>query len=129
MADIRKVKVADLKVGPIRHESLSEEVLHKTDMIYDVIGRFIGPRETFEVNLMRDMHPEREIDVWLKIAAAWLKYHEVYCQDQFDDDEVENERVGILIGISCGCKYEDNQQKISKEKYQRLEECYHSIGK
>jgi hypothetical protein len=32
--------------------------------------------EQFEIDFMRDMHPEREVAIWCGIAKAWLAYHE-----------------------------------------------------
>jgi len=34
--------------------------------------------EQFEVGFMRDMHPEREVDVWCSITAAWLDYRTLF---------------------------------------------------
>jgi hypothetical protein len=116
--EIKKVKVEDLRIGPIQHESLSPEVQRDLDVVYKQIGKWLGSRETFEVNLMRDANPEREMQVWLRIAFAWNKYHQLYSDAKVLPDEAENRLVGLLIAISTGA---DND---GAEEWDRLRECY-----
>jgi hypothetical protein len=122
--EIVKVRLEDLQPGPIRHQSLLPEVLEKVDIIFQCIGQWVGNREAFEVNLMRDMNPEQEVNVWLRIAAAWQKYHFVYLGAKVQTDDEENRRVGALIIISFGVEFSDMKDMASKEEYDRLFECY-----
>ena len=37
------------------------------------IGRYVGlTLEQFEIEFMRDMHPQKEVALWFRIAKAWL---------------------------------------------------------
>jgi hypothetical protein len=124
MAEFKKVKPEDLKPGPIRHGSLTPEVLEQVDLVFKMIGRWLsGPREVFETNLMRDAHPEREILVWLRIAYAWHKYHVRHLRSRVQDDDTETRLVGALVTISCGAQKTD-QKLVTGEEHDRLLECY-----
>ena len=71
----RHVNPKDLKLGPIRHEELTEGQLERVRMIYQCVGPFIGtPFEQFELNFLRDTHPEREIHIWSCIVFAHQKF-------------------------------------------------------
>ena len=75
---------------------------------FDLIGPWVGSnREVFETNLMRDAHPTREIDLWLRMAAAWQKYHVLYLASQVQAEEDESKLVGTLVAISLGCGPQD----------------------
>ena len=51
------IDISQLQPGPIRHESLSPELLDHVRAVFDVIGPYIEMTlEQFEVNLMRDVH-------------------------------------------------------------------------
>lgn len=48
-----------LRPGPIRHESLSPELLERIRAVYDVIGTYLDTNlENFELDFMRDFHPD-----------------------------------------------------------------------
>jgi hypothetical protein len=60
-----------LKSGPIRHETISDDLLERVRVIYDGIRDFYGSTlEQFEIGFMRDSHPEKEIAVWERILVA-----------------------------------------------------------
>ena len=67
----------------------------------------IGPHidmtlEQFEIDFMRDMHPEREIAIWCRIAKAWLAYHEDFVGNEILPNEEERKLLGALVAISTG---------------------------
>ena len=123
MSEFKKVKVEDLKIGPIRHHTLNPAVLEAVDLLYQQIGPYIGSREVFETNLMRDMHPEREMMVWGRISQAWKKYHVLHLDSKLQDHKTEEWLVGQFIGISCGCDREGSPCPTEQE-WQRMQECY-----
>jgi hypothetical protein len=50
-----------VRPGPIRHESLSQELLEQIKGVFDVMRPYFGMTlEQFEVGFMRDIDPERE---------------------------------------------------------------------
>ena len=105
MTEAEFIDLNQLQPGPIRHESLSPELLELIESIYELIGPYpFATLEEFKVGFMRDIDPESEVDGWCNIAASWLAYHEEYLDDEFQDDESEKELVGALVLISAGVK-------------------------
>ena len=118
-----------LRPGPIRNESLSAELLEQIKAVFDVIGPYIGMTlEQFEIEFMRDMHPEREVAVWLSIAAAWLAYHEKYLNDETLPDDQERNMLGALIAISTGVE-DVAKLNVPAEVGRRLLQCYDDLRK
>src|SRR5215831_10674511 len=65
MSEPEYVDPRTLRPGPIRHESLPPDLLGQIKAVYEVIGPHIDMTlEQFEIDFMRDMHPEREIAIW-----------------------------------------------------------------
>jgi hypothetical protein len=63
-----------IRTGPIRHETISDDLLERVRVIYDGIKDFYGSTlEQFEIGFMRDSHPEKEIAVWERILVAMDK--------------------------------------------------------
>jgi hypothetical protein len=62
MSEPEHVDPSQLRPGPIRHESLPSELFEQIKAVYDVIGPYLGTTlEQFEIDFMRDMHPQREV--------------------------------------------------------------------
>lgn len=117
--EIRYVDPKDLSHGPIRHESLTLEQLKRARLIYDCLGRFIGmPFETFELNFLRDMHPDREIEIWACIALA----HQTFLQRQPDATE-EDARLALkaFLLMSMAARRPDD---IPVQTWESLEAIY-----
>ena len=118
-----------LRPGPIRNESLSPELLEQVQAMYGVIGPYLGTTlEQFEINLMRDMHPEDEVAIWCSITAAWLDYHEKYLGDDLLPDENEKKLIGALISISTGVE-DVGKLGVPTDIGRKLLDCYDSLGK
>jgi hypothetical protein len=56
----------------------------------------------FEIDFMRDMHPEREVAIWCGIAKALLAYHEDFLGNETLPNEEERKLLGALVAISTG---------------------------
>lgn len=68
----RLVRTENLKLGPIRHEQLPDALIQRIKVIHDAL------REVLSVSLeeriddfRRDLYPEREVEVWELIVAAY----------------------------------------------------------
>lgn len=118
-----------LRPGPIRHESLSPKLLEQIEAVFDVIGPYLGTNlEKFELNFMRDMHPESEVAIWISITAAWIAYHEKYLNNETLPDEEERSLLGALLVISMGSE-DVSKMKVPEEVGRRLLQCYGDLGK
>jgi hypothetical protein len=103
MSEPKYVDPRTLRPGPIRHESLPPELLGQIRAVYDVIGLYLDMTlEQFEIDFMRDMHPEREVALWCGIAKAWLAYHEDFLGNETLPKEEERKLLGALVAISTG---------------------------
>ena len=130
--DPEPVDLSKLKPGPIRHESLPPELLEHVQAIYDVVGPYLDATlEQFEIDFMRDAHPEREVAVWCNITAAWIAYHEQYLDNEYLPDEDEKQLFAALIVISTGAYtgVEDFEALgVAPDVGRKLLACYDALG-
>ncbi|QDV43891.1 hypothetical protein Enr13x_37510 [Stieleria neptunia] len=127
-SDSEPIDLEKLQPGPIRHESLSPELLDQVQALYDVIGPFLDTTlEQFEVNLMRDSNPEQEVAIWCCITAAWISYHDRYVGEVELPDEEEKNLIAALIAISTGAT-DTNRFGVAEPVGQRLLNCYDELG-
>lgn len=121
------VRVDSLKQGPIRHETLSDEILKMLNIIYHTVGHYTASSlEEFETSFMRDLHPESEVKVWCLIAAAWIKYLDLYDPTRslsYDDCRILS---CALIAISAGSSDKELLSLVTKEQLDRLKYCYNN---
>jgi hypothetical protein len=109
-SEIRPVDLTGTKPGPIRHQSLGKEQLAQVRLIYRRIAPYIGKSfEEFERDFLRDMHPEREIAVWSRIAAAhagFLKERPASTNGQ------RTEACKVLLVLSMGAPKPDDVEPL-----------------
>jgi hypothetical protein len=124
MSKPKYIDPSQLRPGPIRHESLPPELLDQIRAVFEVIGPYIGMTlEEFEIDFMRDMHPQREVALWFRITKGWLAYHEDFLGNETLPDEEEGKLLGALIGISSGIK-DVSKLNVPVEVGRRLIQCY-----
>ena len=124
MNEPEHVDPSKLRQGPIRHGSLSPELLDQIKAVFDVIGQYLGMTlEEFEIGFMRDMHPESEVALWFRITKAWLAYHEDFLANETLPNEEERKLLGALIAISSGIE-DVSKLNVPVEIGCRLVQCY-----
>lgn len=124
MTDPERIDLSQLRPGPIRHESLPPELLKRICAVYTLIGAYLNLNlEEFEIGFMRDAHPEREVEVWCRIARAWLRYHKQFTDAQRLPVEEEKSLIGALIQISSGIN-DPAELCVAAEVANRLLACY-----
>lgn len=97
--------------------------------IYDVIGPYLDTNlERFEINFMRDLHPESEVAIWINITAAWIDYHDKYLSGDTLPDDEERNVLGALLAISMGMD-DVSKMSVSEDVGRKLLECYEGFGK
>jgi len=114
--------------GPIRHESLSDELLEQVRSIYDIIGPFLNTTlEQFEITFMRDAGPEGEAFIWSAIAVAWVDYHKQHLDGELLPGEDEKNLLAALVAISTGV--EDAEAfGVPADVGKKLLACYDALG-
>src|SRR5262249_25418081 len=92
-----------MEPGPIRHETLPQELLEEIRAVHDVLGDYLNMTlEEFTQGFQRDESPETEIGLWLGITAVWIAYHEEYLNDEVMAPHDERRLLSALIAISSG---------------------------
>lgn len=118
----------NIRPGPIRHESLSDELLEQVRSIFEIIGPYLDTTlEQFEITLMRDAAPEDEVVIWASITAAWIAYHDKYLGDESLPDEDEKKLLAALIAISTGVE-DVKALGVPVDVGRKLLACYDALG-
>jgi hypothetical protein len=128
MTDPEHIDPKQIRPGPIRHKSLSPELIEHVRAVYDVVGSYLGTTlEQFETDFMRDTHPESEVAAWCGITAAWIAYHEKHLGDAPLPDEDEKKLLGALIAISTGVE-DAEALGVPVDVGRKLLACYDELG-
>jgi hypothetical protein len=99
----KPAKPSKPKPSPIHHVHLPDELLKQIAAIYKSLGPYLGTTlEQFEIGFLQDMHPVREIALWIKIEAAWRSYHAKFLPDRSPSKEEEKKLVSAFIAIATG---------------------------
>lgn len=118
----------NIRSGPIRHESLSDEIIEQVRSIFDIIGQYLETTlEQFEINLMRDAAPEDEVVIWASITAAWMDYHKQHIDDELLPEADEKKLIAALIAISTGVE-DVEALGVPVEVGRKLLACYDALG-
>lgn len=124
MAKPEKIDPGKIVPGPIRHESLPQELLDRIGTVHKLLGAYLNMTlEAFEIGFMRDAHPEREVAAWYRIAAAWHEYHDKFLSGRLLENSEEEKLIGALLQISSGLD-DPVQFSVSPETATNLIACY-----
>ena len=92
-----------LRLGPIRHESLSDELLvrirHIHSVFADIDGMTLEKRESL---FQRDVHPEREVAIWQCMADAF----ERFCRSRELSNEAKRDVFSLVLMRSMATEEE-----------------------
>ena len=91
----KNVKISDLQEGEIRHPVLPEVIIERIKTFKGILGD-VEPSSLEQTidSFKRDMHPERELIIWERIASTYQTY---LAHNPTDDPEIKNE---ILCDVS-----------------------------
>ena len=69
------VDPASLKPGPIKHQGLSPKQMERIYKLRDTLAEVEhSPIEKWVDNFKRDANPDKELAVWERIAAGYMRY-------------------------------------------------------
>lgn len=77
MTETQRVRLDQLGPGPLIHEKLSDSQVERLRAVYAITGSVDGSArsfEDFELGFLRDIDPEREIQIWEMIAFGLRDY-------------------------------------------------------
>ena len=118
--EIKTINPKDLKMGPVRHESLPMGLITRIRLIRSAVFEvYPHSMEYWLDGFLRDLNPEDEIHVWERISSAYIESINAL---EIEDKKIRNEVLGKIISISTGVKLEELKDgKISGDQ---LEEVY-----
>jgi hypothetical protein len=119
-----EIDPSEVQPGPIRHVSLSPELLRELKHLYDHVGRYVQPTlEQWELGFMRDEHPEREVSVWRSISKAYTDYKREHLGGKRVPDKEAGDLIGSLSAISTGIT-DAKRLNLPERVAARLVECF-----
>lgn len=128
MTEPEHIDPSQIQSGPIRQESLPDDMLELIRSVYEVVGPYLKTTlEQFEINFMRDEDPASEVVVWCSITAAWSDYHEKHLDGEVLPDEDEKKILAALIAISTGVTDVD-KLGVSPDVGRKLLEVYDALS-
>ena len=108
-SETKKIKVADLIMGPIRHKTLPESILVRIKIIHLILSDLMPVSLTTTINnFRRDANPLSEVSIWEKIIASYLDA----IKGRFLSNDQRNEIFNILLMLSMEPLTEDHIKKL-----------------
>ena len=110
-----EIKISDVQPGPIRHASLPPDLIKRIKSFKQILGEVeTSTLEKTIKNFQRDQHPEREVAVWERIAAAYRLY---VCENPSDNMAIKRDVYRVLLGASMGTQdFGDTIRHLSREQ-------------
>jgi hypothetical protein len=107
-----KVDPRDLQFGPIRHETLPDELIARIRVIRAALLRVHPQSMEFWLDgFKRDVHPEKEILWWERLSASYLEYFWVKCRDE----KQAKSAFRLLVHIGAGNEVLSTFEDLSEE--------------
>jgi hypothetical protein len=71
---VERVPAKSLRMGPARHEALPESLIVRIRLVHEALHEVVTFDFDHAIDLYKhDVHPEREVQNWERLAAAYLK--------------------------------------------------------
>jgi hypothetical protein len=115
--------------GAIRHEELPAFFLDLARWSHAVVGRYLHPTlEKWELGFMRDMHADREILLWHRLAFAYITYYSRKGRLPRDDAEAKK-TVGLLVAAAADGGVRHPEATLLRECLESPDGWQEEIGK
>lgn len=116
-AERKVVPIKDLKLGPIRHKTLPENLLVRLKIINHVLSDVFPTSLEHRINLFRrDVNPIDEITQWEKISAAYLDA----TKGKDLSKEQKKDIAKVLLGLSVGTLNDETAQEFDYLSYEEV---------
>jgi hypothetical protein len=120
-ARVESVDPKTLKPGPIRRDSLPEELAALARFSYQRIGnRIYLAYEQWELGFLRDMNPAGEIALWVRMAFALERYAAAHPEEAADD--VFRDLTRLSVGHDDGTPRQEElkalMEAVSREDFE-----------
>lgn len=120
--EIKRVKLSDLKAGPIKHATLPDDFIQRVRDFKQALAEVetTSIESTLE-NFQRDAHPEQELILWEHIAKM---YQWTIVANAGLSLPQKKEVLGLLIGLSMGQRDFSHIKLLSKETVEEIKDRY-----
>lgn len=120
--EIRKAKLSDLKVGPIRHATLPDDFIQRVRDFKQAIAEVDKTSlESTLDNFQRDANPEVELVLWEHIAKMYQWTVVAYSGLTLPQ---KKEVLNLLLGLSMGQVDFSHIKLLSKEAVAEIKDRY-----
>ena len=120
--EIKTAKLSDLKVGPIKHETLPEGFIERVKNFKQAIAEVeTSSLESTLDNFQRDSNPETELYLWEHIAKM---YQWTIVANAGLSLPQKKEVFSVLLQLSMGMKDFSNIKTLTKETIAEIVDRY-----
>ena len=121
----KNVKISDLQEGEIRHPVLPEVIIERIKTFKGILGD-VEPSSLEQTidSFKRDMHPERELIIWERIASTYQTY---LAHNPTDDPEIKNEIYSVMLAVSMGMDDWSRIKHLTAEQIDHIKMNYTGI--
>ena len=103
---MKTIKFSEVLPGPVQHPSLSIDLIERIKSFKQILAEVeTSALENAIKNFQRDQHPEREVAVWERIAAA---YHAYLSEKPTENMTIKMDVYRVLLGASMGREHFGN---------------------
>ena len=95
----KHLRVDQLNLGPIRHAELSPALIARIASLRSMLNdAYSLSMEQWLDGFQRDVHPEREVTWWERLAACYSEYSRQHALGLKDKKAVFNVMLGLALG-------------------------------
>ena len=105
MAPKKNVKLGDIKLGPIQHQTLPADLIERIRSYKKILGA-ADPVSIDEAvdGFRRDLNPDKEVTIWERIAHIFQHFTDSH---QITDEARRLEVLRALLLISTGAEVQE----------------------
>lgn len=121
--ELKQVKISDLKMGPIRHETLPDDFIQRVKDFKQALAEVeTSSLESTLDNFQRDANPETELQLWEHMAKVY-QWTVVANAGKLDLPQ-KKEVLNLVLGLSMGQRDFSHLKLLSKEIIDEVKDRY-----
>jgi len=114
----RPIKLNQRQKGPVRHPALPEDLIQRIKVFKEILAE-VDNMTLDEVidDFNRDLHPEKEVAVWERIASIYQLF---LLHNPTDDLAVKHDVFSVLLMTSLGVEDLSGIQYLDQDQMRHL---------
>ena len=120
-----RVRLSDLKFGPIRHPVLPGDFIERIKAFKKILSDFdtVSLEQTID-NFKRDADPQSELVIWERIASAFQLY---LSHNPTTDSAIRKDIFAVLLSASMGTEEFENIKHLTDQQIKHLVNYYRAL--